>query len=698
MSASMATEAGKLAFESFGGAVRRVFGREVPAPRGAEERAALAAQLVELAGQEPERARALAAWLATQGAAPGLAHRVPALLPPSARFFTDRADQLAALQKEAARKADGRTRLAVLAGPELIGTTALALYFGHREAARFPDGQLYVDLRGGSVGSAPEPATVLRYFLSRLGVPDEEIPPGPADRTDLYRTLLADRRLLVVLDHAQSAAQVLPLITTAPGVFTVVVARRPLTGLDAVRVPVGPLPEKDAKRLLIDLAGKQAVTAARAALPSVLARCAGSPFALQAAAQRLTTGLAPRGGAGAADPVADAIEDLYQDLDTEAAALYRLCALRPWPAISADSAAVVAGTGAGEAARLLAELADRGLLEQTAAGRYRYRPAVRRHAEAAAARVDGKAACDAATAELVGWYLRFAVRHDYAALSGRWQLGPLYAPYREQGPAPDEGVGRALAALGEEIGNLLEAVRTAEGLGEPDFVCQLVEALWAWQLKVGRADVLLPALRAGARAASQLRGLDPRMAGRMHTQLALGLMDFQHYEEAEVELIAAAEAERTVGHLRGRATAVETLGLLRLRQWRFQPALDCFEEAGRILDGIREGEVGFADLPRARALLERHRGRALRGLGESARAVELLTRALEFFEDGGGRERYNAARVMSDLAETHLLAGRPADALALIDRAAAILTLEKARAHLITLDGLRLRCLAAGQQ
>ncbi|MFF7633357.1 tetratricopeptide repeat protein [Kitasatospora sp. NPDC008050] len=691
MSASMATEAGKTVYESFGGVVRRAFGREVPAPRGAKERAALAALIVERLRQEPEQAQALAQWMGAAGAtgrSPG--HGAPALLPPSARFFTDRARQLAALQREVARKPDGRIRLAMLVGPELIGTTALAVHFGHREIERFPDGQLYADLRGGSLGSSPEPTVVLRYFLSRLGVPDTQIPPTLEDRVDLYRTLLADRHLLVVLDHAQSVGQVKPLITTAPGVFILVIARRPLVGLDAVPIEVGPLPERDAKRLLIDVAGKQAVAAARATLPSVLARCAGSPFALRAAAQHLTTALPHQNnGIPGADPVRIVIEDRYREFGPQLAVFYRRNALRPWPSISAAGAAAAAGVPHAQAVRMLAELTELGLLEETTAGRYRYRPAARRHAEEEALRTEGAAAATAATAAAVERYLHFAVRADYKALPKRWHVSPLFEQLG-QGPYEDEG--EALVALGEELGNLLEAVRAAEELGDPDTVCQLVEALWAWQLKVGHVDVLLPALRAGVRAAGLLSRLDSRMVARMHTQLAHGLMESQLYEEAETQLRAAADAARASGRLLGQATAVESLGLLRLRQWRFQAALSCFDEAGRVLDTVAGDDQDVEELPRARALLERHRGRARRGLGDLTQAEELLTGALEFFRNGDGVEQYNAARTLTDLAETHVLAGRLAEALVLIDEAAAILTKEKAESHLVHLEALRQRC------
>ncbi|MEV0369252.1 tetratricopeptide repeat protein [Streptomyces sp. NPDC050636] len=703
VTASMANEAGKRAWESVGGLVRRIAGREVPAPAGSAEREAVARLLVDGARRDPAHARALAAWARS---APRLGSTgvgaVPRQLPSSVRFFTDRQDPMKLLNREAGRKADGRPRLALVHGPEGIGTSALAVHWGSVHARLFPDGQLYVDLRGGAAAGTLDQGTMLRRFLQQLGFADDEVPPAVEDRVDLYRTTVADRRLLVVLDHAQSAAQVQPVLTSAPGVFTIVVARRPLSGLDAVPVAVGPLTEKDARNLLGQLTGQEAIAAAQAALPEMLARCAGSPFALRAAAVRLTE--PPRQVQEPAmrddDPVHTAAEDGYRDLPLDAARLYRLLALRPWPAIGPAVAGATTKINEAEAEALLAELAARRLLETTATGRYRYRPSVRRHAETAAAREDGIAGCSAAVARGVAWSLEFAVRADRAVLPQRWHLGPLYARL-ESSPYTDQG--EALAALVGELGQLLEAVRAAEEFGDHDSVCQLCEALWSVQLKAGRHDELLPALRAGTRAADALeadaRAVDSaseralaasRMAGRMHTQLALALVEVGHYEEAESELLAAADAEQRAGHIRGRATAVESLGLLRLRQWRFREAYDRFDEADGLVAAIPEGGEGAADVPRARALLERHRGRALRGLGRWDEAQERLERALCFFRDSA--EPYNAARTLTDLAETHLDSGAPAPARPLIDEATTLLQEEQAAFPLIHLRALGERC------
>jgi hypothetical protein len=701
----MASESGQRLGEAVGGMVARVAGREVVAPAGPGGWEPVARELVARARQDPDRARELASSMSglPAGAVAGQGP-APRLLPSSVRFFTDRTEPLARLGREASRTWDGRPRVAVLYGPEGIGTSALAVHFGALEAHRYPDGALYADGRGASASTAPAAAALLRHFLLKLHVPAEHIPPATEDRADLFRTLLDGRRLLVVLDHARSAAQVAPLITGAPGVFTVVVARRPLTGLDAVAIAVGPLADKDARRLLTELVGKQAVVAARATLPAVLERCGGSPFALRAMAPYLTaphladpdltgphrTARAP-GPAGDGDPVRAAVEDLYRQLPPDAARLYRLAALRGWPDLTAAPVAAAAQVGVDEAERLLAELADLRLVEVTPDGRYRYRPAVRAHAAEAAAREDGLAACAAAVARTVEWFVRFAVQADFAALKERWHLGPLFDAL---GPGAYENEGAAIAALVAELGGLVESVLAAEEFGDFATACQGAEALWAVQLKAGRHEAVLPALRAGVRAAEQ-HCPGTRMAGRMHTQLAFALMELPGcHEEAQDELVAAAAAEAQAGHRRGQATALESLGLLRLRQWRFADAFDRFEQAGRLLDGIGPADPGFADLPRARALLERHRGRALRGLGRFGPARSRLDTALAFFRDPATAEPYNEARVLTDLAETERAAGEYAAALRLIDQAAPLLARQNAAVHLDYLDVLRRQCLA----
>ncbi|WP_405975030.1 tetratricopeptide repeat protein [Streptomyces sp. NBC_00988] len=675
----MAGEAGKLAWESAGGMVRRLAGREVTAPATPDEVNAIARMVHDRVHSDPELALAWTRFARGVRIPEPLTGPGRQCLPSAPRSFTDRQDALKLLDKEATRAFDGRPRLALLHGPEGIGTSTLAFHWGARQVARFPDGQLYADLRA----LGPEP--VLATLLRQLGLPDEDIPPSIADRATLFRCSLTDRRALVVLDHARSAAQVQPLLAPAPDVVTLVVARNPLIGLDALRIPVGPLGRRDAKRLLTELVGKPAVSAARATLPAVLDRCAGSPYALRAAAPRLTEPpLPPEAFAGSEnDPVSSAVEDSYRLLAPDAARLYRLTGLYDWPALDAASAARAADIDEAEAARLLDELAGALLIELTDDARYRYRPAVRAHAARTAAGVDGIAACSAAVSRTVEGYLHLALAAAQAALPESWRVPATPTPLSY------ENRGAGVAALAAEASNLVQAVHAAEEFGDWDTVVLLGQALWPLQLKAGHHDILLPALQAGVRTAdSHFPGT--RIAGALHAQLAHSLMELRRWDEAEPEALAAARDERAGGHVRGRASAVEFLGLLRLRQWRFDEAYAAFGEAYRILDGIGPADEGAADLPRARALLERHRGRALRGLGRQAEAVERLDRALAFFRASG--EAYNTARTLTDLAETRLNSDEFTAARALIDEATAALRDEKAEQHLEYLRSLRERC------
>ncbi|GHH85174.1 hypothetical protein GCM10018793_52140 [Streptomyces sulfonofaciens] len=693
----MANEAGKRAYELLGGLAARIAGREVRAPCAPADWDALARLLHEGAERDPRHARSLAGMQALVGRA---LERPQALscappFPSGVRSFTDRQEALRQLSREAFRPADGRPRRVLVHGPEGIGTSALAVQWCRAQSEQYPHGRLHVDLRGDGPGEGRDAATALRLLLGGLGLPPEDIPPALEERAGLFRRLTEDRRLCLVLDHAQSAAQVAPLLSGAAGVFTIVTAHRLLPGVDAVPVPVGPLTSRDATRLLTQVAGKEAVAAARAVLPSVLRRCAGRPYALLAAVPDLAAPPPPgetvghrarRGGAAPeADPVHAVAVRAYERLGEDDARCYRLWALRPWPALTPAAAAAIAEVPETAAADLLDRLAERRLLERAGSG-YRYRDGIRRHAEAQAARQDGLAACARTVHRAVAYYLDFAVHADLAALPERWHLGPRY---RQATADRYPSRGAALAALKAELANLVQAVRAAEEFQDWASVSQLTEALWAVQLKAGRHDELLPALRIAARAAHE-RFPGTRMAGRMHTQLAFALLELRQFEEAEAQLRRAADAVRGAGHTQGVATAVESLGLLRLAQWRWQDALDCFTEAAAVLDGIAPGGEGFDDLPRARALLHRHRGRALRGLDRLPEALEESATALAHFRASG--ERYNAARTLTDLAETRLRAADPDGALPLIDEALAALESEQADHHVSHLRALRAQC------
>ncbi|MCX4392465.1 MULTISPECIES: tetratricopeptide repeat protein [unclassified Streptomyces] len=689
----MANEAGKWAWESTGGVVRRIVGREVPAPVAPDEREEVARMVHDRLRTDPQLAASWTAFATRMRREPAPARAVRSDLPASIRFFTDRKEAMKQLQKEASRRADGRPRLALVHGPDGMGSSTLAVHFGAQPTRLFPDGQIYADLGGRGIGGARDAGTVLRALLRQLRVPDEEMPTGIGELGEFFRHCVADLRLLIVLDHAYSASQVRPFLTSAPGVFTILVARAPFPGIDAVRVPVGPLTDRDAVRLLTDITDKSTVAAARAALPSLLQRCGGSPYALRAAAHQLSVPTLPPRRAGTDDdPVRGAAEDNYRLLAPESARLYRLMALRDWPAFDATTAARTTGHDPDTTAELLEDLADRMLLERgsgaTGSGRYHYRHAVRAHAEAAAVRDDGIAACSAALTRTLNAYADLAASAAHQALPESWRV-----------PAPAEGRtgqtyedrGAALDALLAESGNLVEAVRCAEESGDPATAVRLCRALWPLQLKAGHHEMLLPALRIGARLidARRATSLD---AGALHAQLAHSLTELKHWQEAETEARAAARAEAAAGHKRGHASAVEFLGLLRLRQWRYQEAYDCFEEAGGILGTMGGQDEGTGDVPRAEALLERHRGRALRGLGRREEARRYLETAQSYFRSSG--DTYNTARTLTDLAETWLDEDDTDSARPLVEAAIATLDGQRATFHLVHLRRMRERCVA----
>ncbi len=204
---------------------------------------------------------------------------------------------------------------------------------------------------------------------------------------------------------------------------------------------------------------------------------------------------------------------------------------------------------------------------------------------------------------------------------------------------------------------------------------------FSWQpvsAQVQRIPLILATGRGGARegATGRTGGTGGAPHAGSHT-----LGELQLWDEAGAEAAAAARDERAAGHTRGLASAIEILGLLRLRQWRFLDAYDCFDEAAAVLDGIRPADEGAADVPRARAL---------RGLGRLDEAQEHARRALAVFRANG--EAYNTARALTDLAEILLAAEEPAAALPLTDEAIRILSGENADQHVEYLRRLRERC------
>ncbi|MEU8783355.1 BTAD domain-containing putative transcriptional regulator [Streptomyces sp. NPDC048637] len=229
---------------------------------------------------------------ARPGSGSGRAGAAPRLLPrPPARFL-GREDQLTALTAVLTDRATGESPLAVVAGPAGVGKTACAVQWAHQHAGAFPDGQLFADLRGFGEGDEAPPAEILRDFLLALGTPPERVPGSAQAASALFRSLVAERRLLVVLDNARSSAQVRPLLPGGRHCATVVTSRSRLDGLvatDCAR-PVGlqTLGHEEGAALLGAMLGPERVAEDPAAARELVDLCDGLPLALRAAAAQLT--------------------------------------------------------------------------------------------------------------------------------------------------------------------------------------------------------------------------------------------------------------------------------------------------------------------------------------------------------------------------------------------------------------------------
>ena len=323
--------------------------------------------------------------------------------------------------------AAGPVRIGAVTGTAGVGKTALALHWAHRVRGRFPDGQLYVDLHGCAATPPVRAADAVARCLRALGVPAADVPTDPEDAASLYRSLLADRRLLVMLDDASSPEQVRPLLPGIAGCLLLVTSRDRLDGLVArdgtERVTLDPLTVVESVTLLARILGAERVTAELTAAVELARVCARLPLALRIAAARLAG--QPGRGIGcfvaelstgdrlAALQVADdgptalraAFDLSYRTLPVEAQRLFRRLGLTPGPEVTPESAAALADTTVEQAGRTLDRLARAHLLAPHRPGRYLLHELLRLYAADRARDTDPAADRAAATARLHRWRL-----------------------------------------------------------------------------------------------------------------------------------------------------------------------------------------------------------------------------------------------------------------------------------------------------
>ena len=401
---------------------------------------------------------ALAAPAAVRGgAAPAVAAAgiEPQQLPAGAGFFAGREAELKELdallghdgRAEEPDKQGGAVVISAVAGMAGVGKTALAVHWARQVASRFPDGQLYVNLRGyDQEGAAVTPEEVTGWFLAALGVPAAQIPADGQARCGLYRSVLAGRRVLIVLDNARDAAQVRPLLPGGAGCLAIVTSRSALAGLATAEgahpLRLGPLGTEQGVRLLAARLGRERVAAEPAAVTELIARCGHLPLALAVMAARAAadprlplavlagqltraarTEDAAAGGAAGAGPdrldvldTGDAATSLrqllswsYRQLSSPAAAMFTLLGVHCGPDITVPAAASLAGVPRADAGLVLAELADASLAAEHRPGRYVMHDLVRGYAAEHARQTLGEAGIRAAVERSLDHYLHTGV-------------------------------------------------------------------------------------------------------------------------------------------------------------------------------------------------------------------------------------------------------------------------------------------------
>ncbi|PZG47997.1 hypothetical protein C1I98_13000 [Spongiactinospora gelatinilytica] len=554
---------------------------------------------------------------------------------------------------------------ALITGSAGVGKSALALAWAHTVRPHYPDGQLYADLRGHADDGPVTPLTVLGDFLQALGVPIELIPGELAGRAALYRTVTHDRRLLVLLDDALTAAQVRPLLPTSPASVTLVTSRLRLAGLlagGARGVYVDRLDAAAALDLLRDTVGAERVNREPEAATELTELCMRLPLALTVAAARLasrpnwTLGemaavLAEEQRRLAVLTIGDdmavrsALDLSYRALRPDAARIYRLLGLVPGATFSGAATAALADIPAVEARRLLGILTDANLLTDTAGGRYRFHHAlVRLHAAQLADTTERAETREGAVARLLGWYLGTAARAERRLRPYRTGLP------RDAEPRPSEvtdfgGPEDALEWLESERANLTAAVTTAHDRGRHATAWQITDAMWSLYLFRGHHMERLDVERTGLAAARACNDLEAE--GKMLGRLGLTLNALGEPDEAAAHFTVALNLWRRLGERDREAGSLRRLGVVAAAQGDKEQAITYFLAAIEIYR--EEG----ADRKAALALVEL--GGVLITQGRGADAVIYLEQArpgLTKVDD-----QYNQARLEIMLGRAHTGAG-----------------------------------------
>jgi tetratricopeptide (TPR) repeat protein/DNA-binding XRE family transcriptional regulator len=640
---------------------------------------------------------------------------VPRQLPAAVPHFTGRATELGALGRildDAEAGGPGTVVISAIGGTAGVGKTALALHWAHRVAARFGDGQLHVNLRGYDPSGDPvTPAEAIRGFLDALGVPPNSIPPVPQAQAGLYRSLLAGKQMLIVLDNARDEQQVRPLLPASPGSLVLVTSRGELSGLAAAEgarlVTLDVLSHDEAVQMLTARLGAARATAEPGAARRIASLCAHLPLALAIAAARA----AARPGfalAALADELGDAAGRLdaldvgdpgssvravfswsTRQLSDQAARMFRLQGIHPGPDITVPAAASLAAIAEPDARRLLRELARAHLTAEHIPGRYAFHDLLRAYAAEQAHHTDSQACRREATCRVLDHYL-------HTAAGAARLLDPAMEPVPLAPPRPGAARGKladhsqALAWFEQEHQVLLAAVTLAAGSGFDTHAGQLPWAMAGFLQLRGHWQENAAIQRMALAAATRLGdAAGQAMAGRL---LAIACTKLGDDDQALGHFAGSLALYQRLGDHLGQGRIQLGLGGVASRQGRYTDALGHDEHALRLYRAIGDkaaeaaalNDVGWdhgllGDYQQARAFCRQALalcaeagdrwlegfvwdsvGYAEHHLGNLAEAAVCYQRALSLHRESG--DRFAEAGTLTHLGDTRHAAGELAQA------------------------------------
>jgi tetratricopeptide (TPR) repeat protein len=625
----------------------------------------------------------MAAWRRVQAEPVRVPAVVPRQLPAAVPGFTGRAKAF----KELTALLEGGSRLAVVCGIPGVGKTALAVQWAHQVAARFPDGQVYLDLRGYSAGPPVTPDQALALAIRAFGVPGEDIPLQQDAMVGMYRSITSDRSVLVVVDNAPSAAHVRPLVPGGPACMTVVTSRDRLAGLvardGAHRLELGVLSPEEAPGVVMSVLGAERVLREEEAVDELVRLCGYLPLALRITAANLadrphqtiaelmaelTAGdrlaaLEVEGDDDAA--VRTTFGHSYAALDPVARMLFRRMGVAPGPSLPARAAEVLSDRAEVDAVRGAAAL--QGRAEVDAARAAAAAPFDRVEADAALRTLVAAHLVEVKAAGRYGMHdlLRLYARERYAAEeSSDASIGQLYEQYLDAAVAaaravrPDfsvlatvtpqhafAGATEALQWFDAERSTVVTAIEQAESLGQAPMAWLLTDALRGCYWLRRHTVEWLAVARVGLAAAE--RHDDPGASAAMHLSLGTAHWGAGDHRAAAGHFERAVEFSRVAGDRFREFTTLGNLGGVYAELGSLEEAADCFRRELAFFTEI--GDTAR----RARSLGNLGQTEMLRGRLVEASAH--LQAAVELREEIG--ETRSAANTLGGLGVVHRYLG-----------------------------------------